>query len=266
MVIVAFVRSTAADEFPAIRPTEGTGTKSPDPSNSNFTIDRLENIDLSTDAHKDPKSERNKPDVVNLRNDVVKLLQNHEYDKVKTRVTETINNAIQSIRSRVLSVLAKVVEDNFVLLDNLEPAYSCVKSLHWFAGRYINYVVTQAYLNTHEYKKIDWKTRYPAANLSTKNVQDEICTLESQINAFTRDVISDIYRLAHIGFNLHNAPQDHGRYVNYLNECKETTKFYKTPDMSEEKKTDFKGRKRTPAYAILQTIHYHYPGGMYAVE
>lgn len=147
------------------------------------------------------------------------------------RVIEKIEN---KITTQVLHELKTAEQLNIQLVGGLEPGHSCVLRLHQTCKEFVEFLIKEAILNTHEYRSIDWTKRANIIDKAIENVQDEAVTLQSQINEFLRDAVKDIHRLGHVGFGLQNAPIEHPRYQNFIYECKSAIEYYKKPEWAHE--------------------------------
>lgn len=230
---------------PATPPTSTDRSPNNIPNSSNITVDQSPNSTAiatkpddtasSSDDHTslaNPQGYRQAldPNIKHLQKNMDDLVAKKEYETMAHTMRTAIDTSITGIKWNILNALKVHADQNRLLVDKRQPGRNCIEKMHEAAVKFINFVISEADLNTDQYKHINWANRQNILKLSSKNVKEEVCTLEIQLSEFARDCIRDINRMGHVGFGLQNAPSTHPRYINYETECEVSACQAKIPD------------------------------------
>lgn len=209
------------------------------------------------------------PNILHLRENMEKALNKPDYEEARHTLRTAVDVSIHGIKFNVLREYDYTLGRNRALVDELEPAHACIEALSKAAIAFIDCVSEEAVLNTNLYKNIEWEKRASILDIAAKNVKDEVCALESQLNDFVRDAIKDLNRLGHVGFGLQDTPPEDPRYVYYQQECNKAIDQYKLPVYCKAKTPEPEPEKvvfiqqppphvEEPIYALTTTT-YHPP-------
>lgn len=167
------------------------------------------------------------PNLLRLPKDMVNLLNEHKFTEANVRTAQAINDSIYLIRDIALNVLNKVVNENLLLVASAQPGKWCVELMRQHALEIIEYMVHNKYLNTNEYKYVDWARRSSVLHMANKNILSSICAYERGLYKFVRHVCYDVTRNAHIGLGLVRISVQHPRYIHYTKHCMNISRSYK---------------------------------------